>query len=619
MSMRNKNAKSEIKKEQLLSEQAFISYCNRDEASSHTTKLDIDQKFLKAAEKDGFIKPLLKSKELVRQKDGNERLKMVKYYSPFQIYIVAELAKNSVLNDGLLWEEHAQENLDYYKEHNFRAVSWGRGLEINVEAHKKKKTPKEFNPFVICDYFHRFLAFLHTLELKPKHLREIEERRFFSRLPSLSYNFGLLKDEGLKLLKNYRLDIKALNLLRKEVAQLATTIDPLEHWYYYIKRHTQFRKDLLKGDAALAQELYRIYDLLTIIVETITGEKSKPLFDFLYPDITPLLIQKVDYQHGEDVKALQFAIQQFKEWSKKKRNKPFISNEAMKKLDAVEKKIKYYEQRYDDRSYAGSVRMVEAEEKIKLGDLDRETKKYVTSILRQMKEHKANTKEDKEKEAWEEKVKMEIAMAIMYRLDDLRRELQDILWDVSEKLEDKENEWWQKERDFHNVFWIANREKLAKLPREEQLKLSRKEYDKIVKRAKQWDMRGKEFANSVSRYADLVFCRVCRKNPIRLHIENDNLNMWNTTRLTLCDECVEKGRKKNELVKIKQAKWYCDICGELLYKFVHDNTLSELLFNQAGSALIATLEYGKLKIETQCPNKKCRHRNIRWIESGWLP
>ena len=71
--MRNKNAKSEIKKEQLLSEQAFISYCNRDEASSHTTKLDIDQKFLKAAKKDGFIKPLLKSKELVEQKDGNEK------------------------------------------------------------------------------------------------------------------------------------------------------------------------------------------------------------------------------------------------------------------------------------------------------------------------------------------------------------------------------------------------------------------------------------------------------------------------------------------------------------------------------------------------------------------
>ncbi len=60
MSMSKKYEKLEIKKDQLLPERSFISFCDHDEASSHTTsRLDIDQRFLRAAEKDGFIKPFV--------------------------------------------------------------------------------------------------------------------------------------------------------------------------------------------------------------------------------------------------------------------------------------------------------------------------------------------------------------------------------------------------------------------------------------------------------------------------------------------------------------------------------------------------------------------------------
>ena len=604
--MKNKNVKSEIKKEQLLSEQAFINYCNYDEASIHggrTSRLDIDQRFIRAAEKDEFIKPLLKLKELVKQKDGNEKLKMVNYYSPFQIYLVLELSKNIIDDNGYLRNPF---NLDWQKEKNFRWVNWGRGMSLTIDKKRRWERNPKFaseNLPLFCDYFHRFLVFIHTFELKPDHIRDIEERRHFTRLPSVSYNFEPIKERGLKLLKDYRLDIKTLNLLRKEVAQLAIMIDPLEHWYYYIKRHTQFRKDLLKGDAALAQELYRIYDLLTRIVETITEEKSKPLFDFLYPDITPYLIQKVNYQNGEDVKALQFAIRQFKEWKKKKGNKLFITKEITNKLNAVEEKIKDYEQRYGDRSYAGSIRTVEAEKKIKLEDLDKETKKDVEDTLRQMKEQKFKLE-----------LEQEISQAIEHRLFELKRELQGILWNVSEKLRDRENEWWEKERNFSNYFWTAKREKLAKLPREEQLKLSKKESDKIVKRAKQWGQRGEEFANSVSRYADLVFCKVCRKNPIQLHIENNNLNMWEVSRSVICDECIRKTSDPREL---KGAEWKCDYCGSLIYKFAHNNILSDLLINTVSANI--NLEYGKMTIAARCPNSKCKRENTRTINWGWMP
>ena len=613
MSMKNKNTNPKIKKEQLLSKEAFIRYCISDEASIHTTtKLDIDQKFLKAAEKDGFIKPLLRLKEKVKQRDGTEKLETVNYYSPFQIYLVLELSKNIVDDDGYL---RSPSHLDWQKEKGFRWVSWGGGgMSLTIDRKRQWKRNIKFaseNLPLFCDYFHRFLAFIHSFELKPNHLREIEERRFFSRLPSLAYNFEPLKDNGVKLLKSYKLNIKILNLIRKEVAELATRIDPLEHWYYYIKRHPQFRKDLLKGDAALAQELYRIYDLLTTIVEVVTGKKTKPLFEFLYEDFQdhPFLIPKVDYLHGEDVKALQFAIRQFKEWSKKKRNKFFVTKEIMEKLNAVEKKIKDYEQRYGDRSYAGSIRTIEAEEKIKLEDLDKETKKDVESTLNQVKEQKMKIE-----------LGQEIARAIQLRLSKLKWELQDIFWDVRRKLQKKENEWWQKEQNFHNYFWMANRKKLAELPREEQLKLSRKEYDKIVKKAKEWKQRGEEFANSVSRYADLVFCKVCRKNPIQLH--NNNLNMWEFARLRICDVCLNTISRKSLNIseegwkKIKEGEWNCEYCGErTLYKFAQNNLFS--LWTKNKIPIKVELVYGKIILEGKCP--KCGRVNQRVIDWGWLP
>jgi len=602
--MNRKNEKRKIKKDQLLSEKVFINYCNYDEANVHggrMNRLDIDQRFIRATEKDCFIKPLLKLKELVKQKDGNEKLETVNYYSPFQIFIVAELAKNSVLDDGLLWGEHAQENLDYYKKHNFRAVSWGQGLGFNVEHHKKKrKSNKDFNPFVICDYFNYFLKLLHTLELKqPSYFRE--KRRVFGNLPTLDYSLETLKKEGVKLLKSHKLNIKKLNLLRKHIGNFAVSIDPLEHWYYYIKRHPQFRKDLLKSKAALAQEIYNIYDLITKIVRIITGEKSEPLFEFLYKDFPghPFLIPKVDYLHGEDVKALQFAIQQFKEWEKKKENKLFVTKEIMEKLNAVEKKIKDYEKRYNDRSYAGSIRMIEAEKKIKLEDLDEETKKYVKDTLRQRKEVKFKLE-----------LEQEIAGAIEHRLSELRRELQSIFYDIGGKLRDRKNEWWQKERNFHNVFWMANREKLVKLPREEQLKLSRKGSNKIVKKAKEWGRRGEEFANSVSRYTDLVFCKVCRKNSIQLHIENNNLNMWEVSRTKICDECM----RTEKLEKIESGKWKCS-CGKILYKFVHNNTIALQTRNEVDIRL--ELKYGKNELKATCP--ECGRKNQRIIDWGWMP
>jgi hypothetical protein len=106
-----------IKKEQLIPEREFINHCFSDQHGSLIQKLNIDHRFIEAAEKDGFMKPLLIIKEpkIPLEIEGGvvlENNNKIKYYSPFHIYIVAQLAKNVVLDDGFLWGYHTESELN---------------------------------------------------------------------------------------------------------------------------------------------------------------------------------------------------------------------------------------------------------------------------------------------------------------------------------------------------------------------------------------------------------------------------------------------------------------------------------------------------------------------------
>jgi hypothetical protein len=70
--------------DQLYTQDAFLSFCNDDRASGYGNKLGvkITPEFLVACEKDDFLVPVYLDKG-------------IKYYSPFQIFIVAELCQNT--------------------------------------------------------------------------------------------------------------------------------------------------------------------------------------------------------------------------------------------------------------------------------------------------------------------------------------------------------------------------------------------------------------------------------------------------------------------------------------------------------------------------------------------
>src|SRR3989344_4808611 len=390
----------QIIQDQLLSERAFIRFCN-DDYIGHK-KLDINPDFLRAAEADKFLFPLLQVKEIVKE-EGIEKEVLTNYYSPHQIYIITALSKNQV-HDGLLWADH---DLEFYKLQGFRMVNWGRsGYAFNITLEQSGKGLRVVNQKQIgnaaivsveregsnrkdpsldhlqdCKDFHNFLVMLHSLEQQEySYTRDRNKDRHFTDAPSLYFNLTPLKTEGDKILKNYELDLQKLKRVTHNLAGVATDIDPLEHWYYYINRHPQWRKDLFKGDAALAQELYRVYDLLIEAIEAVSGEKQQEMFELMYgqQNINPYLIPRIEYANGTDVKSMWASIKKFKEWSKKEENKVFVIQSTLDWLDAFEKELKDYEERYGARSFiSNGVRFVEIEESVRMEDLDPKTKDYL--------------------------------------------------------------------------------------------------------------------------------------------------------------------------------------------------------------------------------------------------
>lgn len=628
--MNKKSAKREmreIKKDQLLSERDFIRFCNENRANSYVGgRMKISEPFLMAAIKSEFVRPLIQLKEKVRQSDSTEKDEMVRYYSPYQIYILAELERNTVGEDGLLYDKNSTGVKVNGQEIKF--VAWGR---MSFSASEKRKTANEdehFNPYRILEYLHNFLELLHSLEPIPHYHRSEEKQRYWSNAPVLEYEFEPLKNGGVKLLKSYGLDEQRLIILRKNIGQFAEMTDPLANWYYYIKRHPEYKKDLLKGDASLAQEIYRLYDLLTEVWEVITKEKSEPIFEFLHKDFsTPFYAPKTEYLHGEDIKALKYSVEQFKKWKRKKGNKAFVSDETIKKLNTLEKELTEYETLYGDRNYAGSMRSIKEEDAIEFDKLDPRTKRSAEMIFNQR--HKG------EKPS-EQKIKQGVAHAIMSRLGDLQQELRQIFWEISGQFREQENAAWQRVQDWDNRWWWENREKLEGLSREEQLKLSSTERKKVEKVTKDWQEKSKEFHKTVSWFTDLAFCQGCRSNPIKLHKENIERDYWNGFIPRICDNCL----KTKKLRTLPAGEYRCGNCGNLLLKFIHTNIINDLIFRQT-SEMRVELEYGKIRVEVQCNGYKqckkceekmrtdkesrcethdgCKEPHIKFMEWGWLP
>ncbi len=233
---RVKNA--EIKKDQLLSEDNFIYYCNdsNNRVVTMTGKFHryVEKNFLTAMESDGFLKPLLIAEQSVLQNDGSMKEQPVHYYSPFQIYIVLQLSNNIINEEGKL--ESPDSRRMQNQQPVTRYISWGNGgaMSFNIANKKEQRGPTGWpSELMLCDYLYNFLRMLHTFDLAPRYSDswKPERTRYYTRQPDFQFNFGALKEDAKKLLKKFKLNVEKIETLRTIVGYTTLTIDPLEKWY----------------------------------------------------------------------------------------------------------------------------------------------------------------------------------------------------------------------------------------------------------------------------------------------------------------------------------------------------------------------------------------------------
>ncbi len=596
MAIRKRNTDLLIK-EQLLPEFSFIGYCDTDDANKYSTgKRHLDPQFIRAAKDEGLLTPLYSAEGLVRQPDGSQKSGMVDYYSPLQFYIVTELRLNVVQN-GVLW---SPDSIDWYPdkpmEERPRYITWGSGMMFPAKGKddpgRNKTDDFLFNPYAFTSLFNDFLRFIHTTPLKDRYAVTDEDIDIFARSPVFDHDLSKipsLPDE----LKKYGLNAKKLEILRANVGQAGAIIDPLELWYYYIKRHPGERKSRLKGDAHVAQRLYRLYDLITDVWERVTGEAPKPFLEFIGGELgSGYLTPRVEYLHGTDVSAMRHSIIGFKNWSHVRGNRKYVTPQILKALAATTADLDEYEKLYGDRSYGGSWR-TRKDEGIRRYQLDEQSKRLFDQWRAQ----------NSDEEEWST-----IESVIDHRLDEIQRSLSAVYRNVHGQLNANTQNAWDRHKNIGHHFWPKH----SGLPHKERMVLLQKENIKLLGRAKECQEKEREFGRALSGIG-LAFCKVCRKRPVQLHTDSNRDGFQSQP--SICDECVRE--KKEFPDNTKDAEWRCIYCNALIYKFLHGNTWSTRTEGQL--SVVSELRYGKVQLKAVCPNRDCKQELERVIEYGWLP
>jgi len=615
-----------VKKETLYSEDYFLRFCARDEFDGLKLGKDASAEFLRAAEKDGLIVPLFVEKGKRKTEGGSEEEIDIRYYSPFQIFLVAAFINNDI-DEGVLC---SPDNKEWHKERGTRYIAWGTGSSSWVEHFAPKRNeepqPMEHNIFSIADDFHKVAKLIHGLFPEDRFEYMNDNRRMFTGAPVLAYNLDPVREGKAAYIEQYDLNQNRLKRIIASVGSIATRMDPLERWFPYIQKHSRVRKDQLKGPAAIAQDLYDIgYDLMEIAY----GEKLPQLLDLLHPDIKPYMMDRAEYASGEDIKAITAAFDKLQKWIKKNGDliedlKPAIEREKLDQaIVEIKTRIADYDKRYGDRRYVGSTRRRVAET-MKLDELDIETRKWAENLFQQT----VKIEEEREKVSEEDKALIlahEISFAIERGLDHLGRAVSDIPYKMAEATWPLDH---KTKYEMEMTHMPALKEFGEKVPRtdpeyarkhHEFWSKGMKEYEKPYQdKLDRLDLARKEL-HGIGGQTRLVFCAACRKKPVRLRYGHTDDKI---TSEVVCDECLKKETKKimvgteEDRKKMKYAEWRCERCDAVLLKFALGNTIA--VRTQNDTAIQVELDYGHVEMQARCPKPKCGHLNERPLDWGWI-
>jgi len=620
----------EIKKDQLLCERNFLGYCN--DSNNRTVTMTgkfhrwVDGKFLRAVESDEFIKPILTIDELVRQSDGSVKEEPVHYYSPFQIYIVTQLSHNTIDDEGKL--RSPDSSIEWQIQQKVRYVAWGIGgamsFNMGSEVRNKKSPGGGPNVLTLCGYLNDFLRMLHSLDVTDRYSGEWrqERGRYYSESPNLQFNFDRLKGDKATFLDQFDLDVEKIEILRKNIGQTALIIDPLEKWYPFLQKLPQWRRDELKGEALLAQDLYGLCEIIADILEIVTGTPPAGLLESLRSDFAPAEYTRNEYASGTDIEAIKLAASKLKTWMADEKSSKLLNEISAsdviggysKRLEEVEQQLKDYKKHYEKygegRSInsGGFLHMRTSDSPIPITALDPRAKKIVEQMMAQRKAQ--GTVEDEDAE-----MQWEINHAIRWRLDDIKSSLTNLIYEMirpldavrwkidSEKQNGQQHVWWGECMRSGEAPTDAGKARVYYFEKFQPRKIA--EYDKKLKPI----LDASRSLGSFASLARLVLCAHCRKNTVLLHQAHNDKRVSSEA---ICDECIKNG----ELQKIKGAEWSCRRCGKKIYTFAHGNILSDVLFNTSNATI--RLDYGRMTIRARCTNKDCKEWNEDHIDWGWL-
>lgn len=612
--------------DQLYEESRFLSYCNDEHYSSVDKKLGvkITPEFLSACAKDEFILPIHTQIEKRMTEKGEVEME-VKYYSPFQLFLVVMLHKNTIGKDGFLSDPYwgNQEEL------TTRYISWGGQSAFNIENRHSQvpvRSPMT-DHYVFMKDFHTLLRFLHTLPtLDGTRHGSYYMRRLYRGVPKLQYEFkGVTKDTLLE----HNLTIEILSHFVKVVGQFALIFDPLEQWYNYVHKHDLLRKDELKGMTGVAQELYNFCDIIRSLIEHVEGKELPPFLQYVKSDFYISDRDKVNtYAKGEDILAIKKANEKMIAWITK--NKDYIDDinskhDDWEKVDIlavaknIQKELDDFHTRYGDIRYVGSSRTELPSDK-KLEDLDPKTRWYFDMVM----DSRARRKKDDDDEGYKVDPQIEISRAISSRLGDLQRDVMTIAHKTSDMLmNDRSRIEREKQMSvgplqeeyfkLHDHATDPNPDLTNSLFWSDFLPKGQKKYDDEMELS---DRKRKEL-NAIGNEADFVFCAKCRTKHVVVHQLHHDEKLSNEA---ICDGCMEI----TDLQSIRKGEWHCEhtneegvLCDRLLYKFAHNNILNTTTLNTSVAKI--QLNYGQMEIEVTCPSAICRKKSYKVVEWGWLP
>lgn len=584
------SAPPQLIKDQLFPEAGFLRFCNSGYIEDHH-RLQLSTEFLDAARQDGLIVPLL-------EETGTDSPTPTRYYSPHQLFLAVALRKN-IIKEGRLTSEEQMA----FGPGSYRTILWGPSLGITVDAASGQPigSPVTLDLASIVKSFHDFLRLIHSMPQTRSYTRKSAHRqRHFRGAPSIDFDLTEFTKSPTEKLSAFSLTVEELKALRYVIGSLATSIDPLEYWNDYLTLHPQARKDLFKGEALIAQELYLTADLVADVIAIATGAPPPPLMRFLYEKtkFKPFLMDRDEYASGRDTSALKACATAVQAWVDDKAAPDLVPDTLKAKLVAAKDHLAEFVQRHGEKSYLSGVsRTVELDD-TPLAQLEDDVRQQAEAM------GSDDADEDDGSDLFNS-LGFRVAQAIEYKLDSISHELGEAIFEIRDLIQDKRDRAWRSLQD--SEMWMK--------PQDEQREL----HDE----AKRWDSVADDFSDAWKDFHS-VYCGVCRERPAPLHHEHYDSRVSDEP---ICDQCFAKvasGALKmsdTDWQNVKGGEWYCDYgCVTdkgrpvLLYRFARRNTVSTI--GQTKAPLRIELEYGRMRVEAKCP--KCNREQSREIDWGWV-